>query len=73
MPTQETRHQIRSVFDKAFLKMLNDEHEIVFSEATGKVFGLESCLKRLYAFRKERLEHDRKVLFPGGGVANVEH
>jgi hypothetical protein len=72
MAVRETRHQIRSVFDESFLQQLANEHEIVFSESTGKVHGLEACLKRLYTFRKERLEHDRKVLFPGG-VANVEH
>jgi len=73
MAVRPEQHQIRSVFDRAFLKTLNDEHEIVFSESTGKVHGLEACVKRLYNFRRDRLEHDRKVLFPGGGVANVEH
>jgi hypothetical protein len=64
MPTQETRHQLRCSFDKAFLKTLADENEITFIESTGKTFGIEVCMKRLYDYRKDRLERDRKVLFP---------
>lgn len=64
MSTLETRHQVRTTFDASFLELLNNEHEIIF-EPSGRVYGLEACLQRLYAFRRDRLERDR--ISPGGG------
>jgi hypothetical protein len=63
MSTQETRHQVRTMLDESFLKVLESEHEITIG-TNGRIHGLQECLKRLYAFRRDRLERDR--ISPGG-------